>query len=45
MRPILVNKVVKRSWFDKSDFVETLDLRSELTTNGPNSQPSPGELV
>ena len=22
------------AWFDKSDFVETLDLRSELTTDG-----------
>ena len=24
-------------WFDKSDIVETLDLRSELTTNGGRS--------
>jgi uncharacterized protein YbaR (Trm112 family) len=31
--PILVDKVVKLGWFNK------------LTTNGPNSQPSPGELV
>ena len=23
-----------KMWFDRSDYIETLDLRSELTTNG-----------
>ena len=27
-------KLLRERWFDRSDYIETRDIRSELTTNG-----------